>query len=352
MIDKEDLYAYIFRKMKLNKTLTKELCKLYGTFEAIVDLDCLDLLQNRFSGEDIDNPIYKNLAKIQLAVKEINKKEKVLYEEAKLFYLDLMNKGVKWTHLTKNDYPKRLMDIPDPPVLLFYRGKLPDENKPALAIIGARECSMYGRKVAEMLSKELASQGVQIISGLARGIDGISQQCTVECNGATFGVLGCGVNIVYPPENEKLFNRVLERGGIISEFDYDVKPMKQYFPSRNRIISGLSDIVLVVEARKKSGTWITVTQALEQGREVFAVPGRITDGFSDGCNYLISSGASVALDSDCILEELKRIIQIRGDSVELFNQDNYIFPINDKLENFGDGEDLDETEEPDGNVYE
>ena len=160
-----------------------------------------------------------------------------------------------------------------------------------------------------MFARELSISGVQIISGLARGIDGIAQRNSIKVGGSTFGVLGCGVDVIYPKENDDIFNDILINGGLLSEFEPGTQPLRQYFPSRNRIISGLSDIVLVVEARKRSGTYITVTQALEQGREVYAVPGRITDALSDGCNNLIASGAGVAVDPNAVLEELREIFK-------------------------------------------
>ena len=173
-----------------------------------------------------------------------------------------------------------------------------------MAIVGARECSLYGEKTASMFARELSSAGVQIISGMARGVDGISQRGSISVGGNTFGVLGCGVDVIYPEENKDLFADILKDWGILSEFEPGTEPLRQYFPSRNRIISGLSDIVLVVEARKRSGTYITVTQALEQGREVFAVPGRITDSLSDGCNNLIAAGAEIAVNSQTLIQDL------------------------------------------------
>ena len=308
IINNEDIYAYILKREGLSNRIAKELCKLAGSLESIISFDYEKLMFDRLSGTLIDSGISnKDLEKAERIKNTIIKKESELIKEARIFYASLINKNIKWTHISKEDYPKRLLNIVDPPLLLFYKGKLPDENKPCVSIIGARECSTYGEKVAEMFSKELSIEGVQIISGMARGIDGISQRNSIKVGGRTFGVLGCGVDIVYPPDNEDIFNDILKDGGLISEFEPGTEPKKQYFPSRNRIISGLSDIVLVVEARKKSGTYITVTQALEQGREVYAVPGRITDGLSDGCNSLIASGAGVAASPDSILEALKDI---------------------------------------------
>jgi len=196
------------------------------------------------------------------------------------------------------------LEIPDYPFGLYYKGSLPKENLPCVSIIGARECSEYGRKCAELYGKILASYGVQIISGMARGVDGISQTAALEVGGTSFGILGSGVDVCYPRENSRLYEALIKEGGVISEFAPGTEAKSSFFPMRNRIISGLADILLVVEARKKSGTYITVCQALEQGKEIFAVPGRITDGLSDGCNRLIEAGAGIATDPVVILEAL------------------------------------------------
>lgn len=205
---------------------------------------------------------------------------------------------------TSDEYPSRLKCISNPPACLYIKGDLPDEQKPAVAIIGARACSEYGKKVAEHFGKQMGSYGVQVISGMAKGIDGIAQRGAILGGGHTFGILGCGVDICYPPENQDLYCDIIQSGGLISEYPAKTEAQSAFFPQRNRIISGLADILLVIEARKRSGTYITVTQALEQGKEVFVVPGRITDALSEGCNYLLSQGAGVAIDPTIIIEEL------------------------------------------------
>ncbi len=211
---------------------------------------------------------------------------------------------LKFVPYTLDEYPSRLKCISNPPACLYIKGKLPDEKKPAVAIIGARACSEYGKKVAEYFGKQMGSCGVQVISGMAKGIDGIAQRGAIAGGGQTFGVLGCSVDICYPPENQDLYGDIIQSGGLISEYPVKTEAQGVLFPQRNRIISGLSDVLLVVEARKRSGTYITVTQALEQGKEVFVVPGRITDALSEGCNYLLSQGAGIAIDPTVIIEEL------------------------------------------------
>ena len=175
---------------------------------------------------------------------------------------------------------------------------------PTVAIIGSRLCSQYGRLSAQQFGQGLALAGVQIVSGMARGIDGIAQNAAAAAGGASFGVLGCGVNVVYPAQNREIYKNVLERGGLISEFPPDTPPRPPYFAERNRIISGLCDLLLVIEAGARSGTKITVRNALEQGRDIYALPGRINDPCSEGCNELISQGAGIALGVTAILEAL------------------------------------------------
>lgn len=219
-------------------------------------------------------------------------------------YEKLRRQRIKFTCCGDEDYPKRLSEIPDAPFSLYYQGKLPSDKMPAAALIGARACSEYGAYAAREFGSKLAQTGIQIISGLAMGIDGISQEAALDAGGTSFGVLGCGVDICYPKSNRPVYEKCKLQGGILSEYPPGTKPAANLFPPRNRIISGLSDVVIVVEAREKSGTLITVDMALEQGKEVFAVPGRITDSLSRGCNHLFRQGAGVAVSPVDILEAL------------------------------------------------
>ena len=204
----------------------------------------------------------------------------------------------------EEDFPDRLRFIQGCPAGIYVRGDLPDPEIKTVSIVGSRACSEYGRKMAEYFASHLAAAGVQIISGMARGIDGIAQRAALEAGGRSFGILGSGTDVVYPEQNREIFNMIEGNGGLISEHPDGTAPLGPHFASRNRIISGMCDILLVIEARLKSGTSITVANALEQGREIFAVPGRLTDGLSAGCNKLISEGAGVALHPDDILKAL------------------------------------------------
>ncbi|MBO6147904.1 MAG: DNA-processing protein DprA [Lachnospiraceae bacterium] len=212
----------------------------------------------------------------------------------------------KITYLTPFDkaFPEKLKDIPNPPSGIYVKGQLPDPNIPSVAIIGSRMASAYGISMARYFSSHLSGAGVQIISGIAKGVDGVGQRTAIEMGNPTFGVLGCGLNEIYPKENRDIFESILKNGGLISEYPPDTKPLAKLFPLRNRLISGLADIILVVEAGEHSGTSITVSRALEQGKDVFAVPGRITDPFSAGCNQLIRDGAGIALSPEAILNAL------------------------------------------------
>lgn len=219
-------------------------------------------------------------------------------------YNKLKAKHIKFTCLGHECYPKRLSKIADAPFGIYYIGRLPEERKPVIAVIGARSCSEYGRKMAFKFGEELGYAGVQVISGMARGIDSISQWAAVRTGGYSLGVLGCGVDICYPEENRELYTALCNNGGVCSEYLPGTLPQSRLFPPRNRIISGISDAVLVIEAKKRSGTLITVDMALEQGRDVYALPGKVTDALSDGCNQLIKQGAAIALSPQELLEDI------------------------------------------------
>lgn len=188
---------------------------------------------------------------------------------------------------------------------IYVNGNLPDPGLPAVAMVGARKCSSYGKAQAEYFAKTLAEYGVQIISGLAYGIDSYSHQGALLGKGRTFAVMGCGADLCYPRENQALYRKIIETGGgILSELPSGTPPRPWNFPNRNRLISALSDLVLIVEARERSGSLITADFALEQGKSVMAVPGRVNDALSEGCNRLLAQGAGVAWSVQAVLDEL------------------------------------------------
>ena len=219
-------------------------------------------------------------------------------------YETMLRKGIRFVPWCSSEYPKRLKEITDFPYALYVKGSLPDEERRRTAIVGARRCTPYGEKYAIDFARSLAGHNVEIISGMARGVDGMAHRGALMGGGRTFAVLGSGADVCYPKEHIGLYVDILEQGGgIISEYPPGTAPLPQNFPARNRIISGLSDAVLVMEAGKKSGSLITVDMALEQGRDVYALPGPVNSSLSDGCNRLIRQGAGVLISPEALLEE-------------------------------------------------
>ena len=209
---------------------------------------------------------------------------------------DLYKKQIGFVHIYNEKYPVKLMDFVDRPLWLFYKGNLPEESEKLVGIVGARNCSNYGITMAQQIGQQLGEYSVGVISGMARGIDAAAHKGAISVGAKTYAILGCGVDICYPRENIELYMHIIENGGVISEYTPGTEPLAWQFPERNRIISMLSDAVAVVEAKKNSGSLITAEYALQYGKEVFAVPGRVGEALSQGCNELIRNGASVLLE--------------------------------------------------------
>lgn len=239
-----------------------------------------------------------------------NMQDKIYIEKLDEYFEKIKNYDINVITVKSDMYPKNLKNIYDPPPILYLRGKIGTGDENSIAIVGSRRATPYGLKVTEHLAKELAALGVTIISGMARGIDSCAHKGAIAGAGRTIAVLGCGVDIVYPRENVQLMNNIISQGAVISEYPPGAEPQKLNFPARNRIISGLAKGVIVVEAGEKSGTLITVDFALEQGREVFVVPGNINSSESQGTNRLIKEGAKPVTCIDDILEEID--LGIRG----------------------------------------
>jgi DNA processing protein len=201
-------------------------------------------------------------------------------------------------------FPARLRTIADPPPFLYVKGDLCAADDRAVAIVGSRSSSEYGRRVARDLARGLASLGFTVVSGMARGIDGMAHETALRSGGRTIAVLGCGVDRAYPPEHVRLYEKIAENGAVISELPIGARPEAHHFPARNRLISGLSLGVVVVEATEKSGSLITASLALEQGREVFAVPGEVGSSRSRGAHRLLRQGAKLVETVDDIIEEI------------------------------------------------
>lgn len=228
--------------------------------------------------------------------------------------------GIKWMTIFDDNYPKLLKEIYDPPVVLYYKGEILKEDKNAIGVVGTRKMTGYGRIVTGQFVSDLVNAGLTIVSGLAKGVDAKSHWTTLENNGRTIAVLGGGLNNIYPPENRKLAEEIINgHGAVISEYPPDKPSLPGNFPSRNRIIAGLSQAILVTEAAEDSGSLITAKLAVEQGREVFAVPGPITSSLSKGPIDLIKMGAKAVFDADEILDELglKKGARGKGKGVSL-----------------------------------
>lgn len=215
-----------------------------------------------------------------------------------------VQRGIRLAVWQEESYPARLKNIYNPPYGVFYCGELPAGDQKAVGVVGARNCTYYGKTAAEQIGQGLAAAGIAVVSGMALGIDGAAQRGALHGRGCTYGVLGCGVDVCYPAGNRELYGQLIDKGGVVSEYPPRTRPLAFNFPQRNRIISGLSDVVLVVEAKEKSGSLITADFALEQGKDVYALPGRISDLSSQGTNRLIQQGAGVFLNMEDFLKEM------------------------------------------------
>lgn len=226
---------------------------------------------------------------------------------------------IRYIANSDQEFPEKLKELHDCPKGIYVRGKLPDPEKKSVAIVGARMCSAYGRATASYFARVLAANDVQIISGLALGIDGAAHEGALMAGGATFAVMAGAVDTCYPRAHIELYEQMRRTGGIISEEPCGCPPLPKLFPKRNRLISALSDMVLVVEAKKKSGSLITADFAAEQGRDIFAVPGRLEDSLSEGCNELIFQGAGIAISPERMLEIMGKNCE-KSDNSKLFMQ--------------------------------
>ena len=248
------------------------------------------------------NQIY-NLKGIKSKVKEkivLNRNEDYI---EKLF-MDIGKHNINVITILDKEYPKSLYHIYDSPKVLYIKGEITEEDRLSIAVVGSRKVTSYGKWATEKFVKELVKLDVTIVSGLALGIDGIAHKIALEENGRTIGVLGNGLDIVYPKRNKDIYKEIPNKGAIITEYFLGVPPLAYNFPQRNRIISGLSLGVIVIEAKERSGSLITAHHALEQGKEVFSLPGNINSIFSKGTNKLIKDGAKLIMDIDDIIEEV------------------------------------------------
>lgn len=228
---------------------------------------------------------------------------------------EIEKQGIKLLTYWDNDYPKNLKNIFYPPIFLYYKGELRKSDEIAVAIVGTRKPSSYGKEITKEFASGISKNHVTIISGMARGIDSIAHKATLDAGGRTIAVIGSGLDVIYPPENEKLFNQIIESGCVISEFKLGTQPDAKNFPQRNRIISGLCKGVVIIETKIIGGAIQTANHALDQGREVYAVPGSIHSITSEGTNFLIQQGnAQLVLSPNEILKDLK--IDVSDASIE------------------------------------
>ncbi len=263
------------------------LIEYFGSPSEVFEASKSELMKVEKVGERAANSIIENKNKIDL--------EKIRARMESL--------GARYIHIGHPAYPKLLSNIPDPPIGFYTIGNY-DFSKPHISIIGSRNCSAYGQIVARKFATAFARAGFCVVSGMARGIDSFAHIGALEGNGETVAVLGCGADVIYPPENGDLYNRIISSGAIVSEFPLGSRADRQNFPIRNRIVAGLSIATLVVESDTKGGSMITARLAAEQGRDVFAIPGRIDQLSSRGCNALIRDGARLASCPEDIIDEL------------------------------------------------
>lgn len=309
------IYEYWFAGIKsLSDEKKKRLRNIAGSGRDIFYMKEKELFSIRFLME-------KDIDVLKKAQKETDLTEK---------YLKTEKSGIRFFPYFHRDYPEKLKRIKDYPYALYVKGALPDSQRKAAAIVGARRCTTYGEAMALEYGYELSRAGMEIISGMAKGIDGAGQKGALNAGGSTYAVLGCGADICYPREHIGLYMDIQKNGGILSEQCPGEPPFSFYFPRRNRIISALSDIILVMEAKEKSGSLITADLALEYGKDVYALPGPATSPLSSGCHRLISQGAGILLSPGELLKELNiQIIKLREidnkDKKELETLENMVY---------------------------
>jgi DNA processing protein len=275
----------------VGRRMLRAIYEEWGSFRVVAER--LPELARRFSWpEDVANVLADRLSERNM------RREKA----------QRLKSGAEFVCLLDEGYPAALREIPDAPLLLFYKGELGLLKRPAIGVVGSRKPTPYGRAACAHLVKQLSEAGFVIVSGMAYGIDAEAHRSCLRAGGQTVGVLGCGIDQIYPPSNRKLFEEIGASGLLLSEYPPGAPPLPGLFPERNRIISGLSLGVLVVEAAERSGSLITADCALEQGREVFAVPGPIFSEVSVGPHNLIKQGAKLVTNSGDIIEEFARFL--------------------------------------------
>lgn len=238
--------------------------------------------------------------------------------------------GIDILTIRDEGYPKSLREIPDAPRVLYIKGELRAEDELAIAVVGPRKASQYGLWAAETFAKELSVRGITVVSGMALGVDSAAHMAALDSGGRTIAVLGTGVDVVYPSRNRHLYRRIVQNGAVVSEFPPGTQGLPYRFPQRNRIVSGLSKGTIIVEAGEKSGTLTTAQHSLDQGRDVFAVPGNINSVYSKGTNSLIQDGAKLVMDIDDVLSEIQGLEGIEVQN-SLAGGEEHIGPLEKKV---------------------
>ena len=285
-------YSMWLHKLSLPEYIKIKMLECFGSYKNIYDAKASEYRQFGFNDKQI-----QKIEQSKGILEELSKMIKV-YEEQKIHIVDILDEN----------YPCYLKQIIDPPIILFVKGDLSYLNRPSLGIVGSRKCSEYGFESTYKLSAELAEKGIVIMSGMAYGIDEAAHKGALQ-TGYTIAVMGTGINICYPLQNQKIYHLIPQQGCLVSEYFLDTPPLPFQFPRRNRIISGMSMGILVVEADLKSGSLITANLALEHNRDVFAVPGNINSKLSSGTNELIKNGARCVTQIEDIIEDLPPYIQ-------------------------------------------
>jgi DNA processing protein len=296
---KEIKYLYFLSRLeKVGNVRIGSLVKLFKSAEAVFTADLLSIKNTEIlSITNLRN--FENVRKSKASVESLEK-------EFSELLITCEKKKIKITSFQRDDYPKNLKPIYDAPVLLYYRGNLNPTDEFSIGIVGTRTPSEYGRQMCESFSQEFSKMNIPLMSGMAKGVDSICHKTACKFGNLNYAILGCGVDVIYPPENKKLYDEVAEIGAIVSEFPPGTFPDKPNFPKRNRIISGISLGTIIIESNARGGALITAGFAIDQNREVFAVPGHLSSKQSDGTNNLIKKGtAKLVMNAEDVLVELE-----------------------------------------------
>lgn len=300
MMNEEKYLVLLYSFIQFGPARTKLLVRFFGSAKS-----AWNAKESQLTKTGLSKKIVKSFLEYKNTLDEEN------------YFTKLSENHVEYITQEDGKYPRNLLDIDDPPLVLYVRGKLEENDETSVAIVGSRKMSTYGREIAESFSSYLSGLGITIVSGLARGIDTHAHKGALLAEGKTIAVLGRGLDKIYPSENTRLAEKIVDNGGcLISEYPLGYPALRSNFASRNRIISGMSRAVIVVEGEKKSGTLLTASHAANQGREVFAIPGQITSPLSAAPHYLINNGARLTISPEDVLAELDLQLKVNKNKLE------------------------------------